>query len=60
MKMGMFIVKQVQQTIGITRDGAFAECLLADSLLGFHLPASLPFVPAAPLMCAGVKYDRHA
>jgi propanol-preferring alcohol dehydrogenase len=57
---GYVYCQQTQQTIGITRDGAFAEYLLADSFSVFHLPASLPFVAAAPLMCAGVKYDRYA
>jgi propanol-preferring alcohol dehydrogenase len=47
-----------QQTLGITRDGCFAEYLLADSLSCFHIPKGIPFVDAAPLMCAGVSSSK--
>lgn len=39
---------------GHTRDGGFATHLLADPTYAFRLPASLPDVHAAPLLCAGL------
>lgn len=51
---GYVYCQRNQQTLGITRDGAFAEYMIADSLSVFHIPGSISFVDAAPLMCAGV------
>jgi propanol-preferring alcohol dehydrogenase len=39
---------------GYTRDGGFAEYLLADHRYCFPIPASYSDVNAAPLMCAGL------
>lgn len=43
-----------QKTLGLNVDGGFAEYMISDSLSSFLIPDSLPFVDAAPLMCAGV------
>ena len=42
-----------QKTLGLNRDGGFAEYMIADSHSAFILPDSLNFIDAAPLMCAG-------
>src|SRR6202789_1935912 len=39
---------------GYTRNGGFAECLLADPRYVAHVPAGLSAIEAAPLICAGV------
>ncbi|KAL6233241.1 hypothetical protein BDW75DRAFT_252122 [Aspergillus navahoensis] len=38
---------------GITRDGMFAEYVVADSHTAASIPASISFATAAPLACAG-------
>lgn len=43
-----------QQMTGYTVDGSFAEYVLADPDFVGHLPDSLEFAPAAPVLCAGV------
>ncbi|KAK2051950.1 alcohol dehydrogenase GroES-like domain-containing protein [Colletotrichum caudatum] len=42
-----------RETAGFQHDGAFAEYLAIDPETTVHLPSSLPFEQAAPLMCAG-------
>src|ERR1700733_13445331 len=42
------------QFAGYTRNGGFAEYLLADPGSAAHVPAGLSAVEAAPLICAGV------
>ncbi|KAI3395895.1 hypothetical protein diail_680 [Diaporthe ilicicola] len=42
-----------RETAGFQHDGAFAEYLAIDPETTVHLPPSLPFDQAAPLMCAG-------
>src|SRR3984957_12122934 len=39
---------------GYTRNGGFAEFLLADPYYVAHIPAGLPAADAAPLICAGI------
>jgi propanol-preferring alcohol dehydrogenase len=51
---GYVYCQRGQQTLGLTRDGGFAEYLITDSMSCFHLPETIKFVDAAPLMCAGV------
>ncbi|MDO9709014.1 alcohol dehydrogenase AdhP [Paracraurococcus lichenis] len=43
-----------QQNTGYSVNGGFAEYVLADPGYVGHLPASLEFGPAAPVLCAGV------
>ncbi|WP_417066706.1 alcohol dehydrogenase AdhP [Niveibacterium terrae] len=43
-----------QQMTGYTVNGGFAEYVLADPDFVGHLPDSLEFAPAAPILCAGV------
>lgn len=43
-----------QQMTGYTVNGGYAEYVLADPAYVGHLPASLDFAPAAPVLCAGV------
>jgi alcohol dehydrogenase, propanol-preferring len=43
-----------QQCTGYTLNGCFAEYVLADPDYCAHLPAGLDWVPAAPILCAGV------
>lgn len=43
-----------QKRTGYDVDGGFAEYVLADPLYLAHLPDSLDYVQAAPLVCAGV------
>lgn len=43
-----------QQMTGYTVNGGYAEYVLADPGYVGHLPASLAFAPAAPVLCAGV------
>ena len=52
---GYVFCQREQHTLGLTRDGAFAEYLIADSFSTFHIPETISFVDAAPLMCAGVS-----
>ncbi|ORY69943.1 alcohol dehydrogenase GroES-like domain-containing protein [Pseudomassariella vexata] len=44
-----------REMAGFKDDGAFAEYMVADPETTVHLPASLSFEQAAPLMCAGVS-----
>jgi alcohol dehydrogenase, propanol-preferring len=39
---------------GYTRDGGFAQYVVADRRYGFHLPEGLDDAHAAPLLCAGL------
>ena len=39
---------------GYTRDGGFAEYLIADPAYVAHIPASLRVMEAAPIICAGI------
>ena len=39
---------------GYTRDGGFADYLLADPRYVAHIPAGIPATQAAPIICAGV------
>jgi alcohol dehydrogenase, propanol-preferring len=48
-----FLCPQLQFT-GVTRDGGYAEFVLADARYVASLPDALPFADAAPLMCAGL------
>lgn len=43
-----------QQMTGYSVNGGFAEYVLADPAFVGHLPATLEFAPAAPVLCAGV------
>lgn len=43
-----------QQNTGYSVNGGFAEYTLADPAFVGHLPASLDFAAAAPILCAGV------
>jgi propanol-preferring alcohol dehydrogenase len=43
-----------QQNTGYSVDGGFAEYVLADPRYVGHLPDTLAFAPAAPVLCAGV------
>jgi propanol-preferring alcohol dehydrogenase len=43
-----------QQCTGYTVNGCFAEYVLADPDYCAHLPATLDWTPAAPILCAGV------
>lgn len=43
-----------QQMTGYTVNGGYAEYVLADPAYVGHLPKSLAFAPAAPVLCAGV------
>src|SRR5512145_2651239 len=43
-----------QQNTGYSVDGGFAEYVLADPDYVGHLPDTLEFGPAAPVLCAGV------
>lgn len=43
-----------QQMTGYTVNGGFAEYVLADARFVGHLPDTLDFGPAAPVLCAGV------
>ncbi|MBX3172360.1 MAG: zinc-dependent alcohol dehydrogenase [Candidatus Eremiobacteraeota bacterium] len=43
-----------QQMTGYTVNGGFAEYVLADPAFVGHLPESLPYADAAPILCAGV------
>ncbi|MGS1037199.1 alcohol dehydrogenase AdhP [Burkholderia glumae] len=43
-----------QQNTGYSVNGSFAEYMVADPNFVGHLPANLPFVDVAPILCAGV------
>lgn len=43
-----------QQNTGYSVPGGYAEYILADANYVGHLPDSLPFADAAPILCAGV------
>jgi propanol-preferring alcohol dehydrogenase len=45
---------QQQQNTGYSVDGGFAEYVLAPAAYAGHLPDSLDFTEAAPILCAGV------
>lgn len=44
----------LQQNTGYSVDGGFAEYVLAPAAYVGHLPSSLSFTDAAPILCAGV------
>lgn len=43
-----------QRNGGYSVDGGYAEYAIADPRYVGHLPSSLDFIPAAPILCAGV------
>ena len=45
---------QAQQNAGYSVPGAYAEYVLADPNYVGHLPEKMPFLEAAPLLCAGL------
>jgi propanol-preferring alcohol dehydrogenase len=49
-----------QQNTGYSVDGGFAEYVLADPDYVGHLPDTLEFGPAAPVLCAGVTVSTRA
>src|SRR5712691_4633080 len=53
-RRGDFFACVTGQVTGITSDGGYAEYLLAPASAVALMPAELPPVEAAPLMCAGV------
>lgn len=53
-RRGNFFACVTGQVTGITYDGGYAEYLIAPASAVALMPAELPAVEAAPLMCAGV------
>ena len=53
-RRGEFFACVRGQVTGVTYDGGYAEYLIAPASAVALMPADLPFVDAAPLMCAGV------
>ena len=53
-RRGDFMFCQTRQAAGITFDGGYAEYLIAPAGAVARLPADLPPVEAAPLLCAGI------
>jgi hypothetical protein len=51
---GLFGKQRVPRRSSITKNGGFAEYLLADPNYVVQVPAGLAAVDAAPLICAGV------
>ena len=51
---GYVYCQNEQKTLGLNRDGCFAEYMIADSRSAFAIPDGLAFIDVAPLMCAGV------
>jgi D-arabinose 1-dehydrogenase-like Zn-dependent alcohol dehydrogenase len=53
-RRGEFFACVRGQVTGITYDGGYGEYLVAPASAVARMPADLPFVEAAPLMCAGL------
>ena len=53
-RRGEFFACVTHQVTGITYDGGYAEYMIAPASAVALMPAELPAVEAAPLMCAGV------
>ena len=53
-RRGDFFACETGQITGITYDGGYAEYLIAPASAVARMPADLPAVEAAPLMCAGL------
>jgi D-arabinose 1-dehydrogenase-like Zn-dependent alcohol dehydrogenase len=53
-RRGEFFACVTGQVTGITFDGGYAEYLIAPASAVARMPADLPPVDAAPLMCAGI------
>ncbi|HEY7315633.1 MAG TPA: alcohol dehydrogenase [Gemmataceae bacterium] len=53
-RRGEFFACVTGQITGITFDGGYAEYLIAAASAAARMPAELPPVEAAPLMCAGI------
>jgi D-arabinose 1-dehydrogenase-like Zn-dependent alcohol dehydrogenase len=53
-RRGAFFACVTGPTTGVTYDGGYAEYLIAPASAVALMPAGLPSVEAAPLMCAGV------
>jgi len=53
-RRGEFFDCQTGQATGVTFDGGYAEYMIAPATAVALLPAELPAVEAAPLMCAGI------
>jgi D-arabinose 1-dehydrogenase-like Zn-dependent alcohol dehydrogenase len=53
-RRGQFFACETGQVTGITYDGGYAEYLIAPASAVARMPAELPPIEAAPLMCAGL------
>jgi D-arabinose 1-dehydrogenase-like Zn-dependent alcohol dehydrogenase len=53
-RRGEFFACVRGQTTGVTYDGGYGEYMVAPASAVALMPADLPFVEAAPLMCAGL------
>jgi len=53
-RRGDFFACQTGQVTGVTFDGGYADYMIAPASAVALLPAELPAVEAAPLMCAGI------
>ncbi len=53
-RRGEFFACVTHQVTGVTYDGGYAEYMIAPASAVALMPAELPAVDAAPLMCAGV------
>ena len=53
-RRGEFFACERGQVTGVSYDGGYAEYMLAPASAVALMPAELPFVEAAPLMCAGL------
>jgi D-arabinose 1-dehydrogenase-like Zn-dependent alcohol dehydrogenase len=53
-RRGDFMFCQTRQAAGITLDGGYGEYMIAPAGAVARLPADLPPVEAAPLLCAGI------
>ena len=53
-RRGEFFACVTHQVTGITYDGGYAEYMIAPASAVARMPADLPAVDTAPLMCAGV------
>jgi D-arabinose 1-dehydrogenase-like Zn-dependent alcohol dehydrogenase len=53
-RRGDFMTCANEAITGVTRDGGYAQYVLARHEAVAHLPEGLDFVDAAPLMCAGI------
>jgi D-arabinose 1-dehydrogenase-like Zn-dependent alcohol dehydrogenase len=53
-RRGEFFACVTGQATGVTRDGGYAEYMIADASAVALIPQELPPVDAAPLMCAGI------